>query len=478
MKEEILRMENVTREVDGITYLDNINLHIFKGEIVGLLPLNNHGKIELIDLISQNLSIGFGRIYFDEELVNYYEHSSMTNNKVYLIDKNTKLIQDLKVTDNIYVLNNNFNEYIIDEKQLKEKTKELFKYLGIEIKINEYVSELSYFEKAVIELIKAIISGSQLIILNELSNFLSVEELYAFQKLIKYYTKMNISFLYMANHHEEAFKICDRVCLLENGRIIKVIDKKDFSDKIMQPYIISFENNIELKELKKNTGVFEFRDLCTENLKKIRLSINKSECITMLDIDNKGIQDIKEIFYGSKKISSGDVLLDNKRIDFINMRELLLKEVVFIPENPVSNTLFYDMTYLENLTFLIDRKLNKSIVNKKTLKSIKEEYRSLVGSEIDANSLRGISIESLYNLVYYKVHIFNPKVVFIMQPFSNADMYLRARIIQLINALKKKGIAVIILAVSISDTLTVSDRLLVLEKGKLLKNYNKKQFDF
>ena len=219
MKDEILRIENVTRKIEGITYLDNINFHVFKGEIMGLIPLNNHGKKQLLELISQNISINFGRIYFNEELVNYYEHSNMTNNKVYLIDKETKLVEDLKVTDNINVLNRNFRDYIINEKKLIKKTDELLKQLEIKIETQQYVSELTLFEKTVIELIKAVISGAELIILNELSSFLSIEELFDFQKLIIYYTNQGISFLYMVNHHEEAFKICDRVCLLENGRI-------------------------------------------------------------------------------------------------------------------------------------------------------------------------------------------------------------------------------------------------------------------
>ncbi|SHK00818.1 ribose transport system ATP-binding protein [Geosporobacter subterraneus DSM 17957] len=477
MREELLRIENVTRRIEGITYLDNINFHIFKGEIMGLIPLNNHGKRQLIELISQNVSISFGRIYFNEELVNYYEHSNMTNNRVYTIDTDTKLVEDLKVIDNINVLNHAFREHIIKEKKLKVKTDELLKQLGIKIETSAYVSELSLFEKTVIELIKAVISGAQLVILKELSSFLSIEELSDFQKLIQYYTGQGIAFLYMANHHEEAYRICDRICLLENGRIIKVIDKKDFSEEILKPYIISFDNSKALNELNKSAGIFEFRNFVTENLKDISFSVKPGECITILDINNKGIQDIVEIFSGTGQPIRGDILLDHKRIDPINANHLLMNKIVFIPENPVRKTLFYEMSYLENLTFLIDYKLNKSIIDKKILKNIREEYRLIVGNDVDARDLTGLDAKALYDLVYYKIQLFSPKVVFIMQPFSDADMYLRGRIIGLIQKLKKKGIAVIILAVNISDNLTVSDRLLVMEDGKLLKNYDKKAIE-
>jgi ribose transport system ATP-binding protein len=260
MKEEILRIENVSKEIDGNTYLDNINFQIFKGEIMGLLPLNNHGKSQLIQLISQNISIDFGRIYFDERLVNNYEYSNMRNNKVYLIDKQVKLIESLKVIDNIYVLNHEFDSYVINEKKLKEKTDELLEELSINIQSSQYVSELSLYEKTLVEIVKAITSGVQLIIILEISNFLSIEELINFQKLMKYYTQKGISFLYIANHHEEAFKICDRVCLFENGRVIKVIEKKDFSDDILKPYIITFENREGLKDENESSGNFEFKN--------------------------------------------------------------------------------------------------------------------------------------------------------------------------------------------------------------------------
>lgn len=160
MKEEILRIENVSKEIEGNIYLDNINFQVFKGEIMGLIPLNNHGKSHLIQLISQNISIDFGRIYFDEKLVNNYEYSNMTNNKVYLIDKQVKLIESLKVIDTIYVINHEFDNYVINEKKLKEKTDALFKEIGINIQSNQYISELTLYEKTLVEMVNRRIVGN------------------------------------------------------------------------------------------------------------------------------------------------------------------------------------------------------------------------------------------------------------------------------------------------------------------------------
>jgi ribose transport system ATP-binding protein len=73
--------------------------------------------------------------------------------------------------------------------------------------------------------------------------------------------------------------------------------------------------------------------------------------------------------------------------------------------------------------------------------SIQREYYKELGDEVYANDLRKLDKKSLYNLIYYRVHLLNPKILFIVQPFSNADMYL------------------------------VADRLLLLEEGAIKEQY-------
>lgn len=478
MKEEILRLQNVKSIVKGITYLDNINFNIYKGEIMGLIPLNNHGKDRLISLLFQNQTIDFGRIYFDERLVNYYEHSDYSFNKIAIIDSSVRLVEDLSVIDNLYVLNNKFTKYIINEKKVREKSLNLLKKLNIDMDIDKNVRKLNNFERVAIELIRAVINDSKIIILNEISNFLTVDELSKVQNLIKYYTKDNISFLYMANHHEEAFQICNRVSLFENGRVVKVIDEENFSDEILKPYIIEFDsqtNMIDYSDDRNNN--FKITGLYSENLQNVNFSVNRGECITILGVDNKGIDEIEDILTGKKKHIKGKLKLEDKEITEFDLRSFVNEKILFIPENPVDEILFYDLSVFENLTFLLSNEEKRKLL--KTIKNDKEtKYNNIsnIKDLVEKENISDLETDKLYDLVYLKVILFKPKVVFITQPFSNADMYLRARIISLINLFKKEGISVIILAVSLSDTLNVSDRLLILENKTIKIEYSKDYF--
>lgn len=475
MREEILRMENVTSESEGVMFLNNVNLHIFKGEIMGLIPINRQGKSHIIQLMCQNRPIDYGRIYFNNELVNYYEHSSYSMNRVYVIEQTSKLIQDLTVSDNIFVLRRNFKKYMINRKILKVQVNRFLEEVGVQIDPDELVINLNPFEQCIVELLKAIISGSSLIVISDISNVLSVVDLLKLHDIVKYYAKKGYSFLYIGSHHEEIFTICNRVALMKDGSIIKVLDEKELTDEMIKVYAISFEDAKPTLSKYDGQGILEFENVYTNHLNNFSFSINKGECIVFFDTNNTIYSDLLQLMNGEQPLLYGEIFWNKQKLTKEMAKNPLENGIAVIVENATNNMLFKNLSYVENLYFLADKKIKK--FNKyKVLRSIISEYEAIVGEEIYENDISKLDLTSLYNLVYYRIHLYKPKVVFCLQPFSGADMYLRKHIADLIRELKRRGIAVIILAVNISDTLSVADRLLVIEQGSIVKEYSKEEF--
>lgn len=470
MKEEILRLEKVTKIVDGVTRLDNFNLHIFQGEIMGLICINAHGQKELIELICQNLPIHYGRVYLNEIMVNNYEHNTYSMNKVSVIEKQSRLVKDLTVSDNIFVLRRGFKKYYINKNILNSQLKIFLEEIGIQIDGNELISNLTSFQKCIVELLKAVVMGVKLVIIKDISNYISAADLVKFQGLLKYYCEQGFSFLYICNHHEEAFEICTRVSLMENGKILKVLDQKDFTREKMEPYYMDFYDEKKSKtNRRQKEKILQFKNVSTDNFKDMSFTIQKGECVVLLDMNNTVLADIMELMQGKKAAQEGSVYLDGRVYFVKDVYQALELGVGFIGENPFQSMAFQELSYLENLSFLLDRRKEKVPYNKRIQKSIIQEYEPLVGKDIYEKDITSLSLKSLYNMIYYRIHLFNPKVVFCVQPFSGADMYLRLHIIELIQRLKQKGITVIILAVNISDSLVVADRLMVFEQGCLSK---------
>lgn len=477
MKKEILRIENVTLEERGITYLNQLNMHIFKGEIMGLIMMQELGKEQIIRLICYNDRIKYGRVYLTEELVNSYNGSQCSNNRVYVIEKKSKLIDDLSVADNIFVLRKGFRKYIIHKKVLNRQVEEYLKVLGIYINPNELVGKLSIFERCIVEFMKAVILGSRLIILYEISDLLGSIDLMRFQKIMKEYAQKGYTFLYVGSHHEEVFPISDRVAVMEEGRIIKVFEKDELKIENMSPFIISYANYQKRQFLKQEEdGILTFSHVKTEYIEDLSFSVKRGECITILDNNNQIFEDILQLIRGGKFPEEGAIALKMKAYRGTSEEEALEQGIAVISENPIRSMLFYEFSYMDNLCFLIDKKIKKSIISNRVKKSINREYRSELGEAIYARDITGLKLEDLYNLVYYRLYLYRPDMVICIQPFSGADMYLRKHIAELIKRFKALGISVVILAVRLADTLAVSDRLMVIENGRLLKEYPKEEF--
>lgn len=474
MRNECIRLEDIVYFEDDVVLLDYFNMNIFKGEVMGLLCVNAHGKEALIKLLCHNAQVYYGRMYFNEVKVNTYNYHVKNSNKVSLIEEKSHLVKDLTVAENIFVLRKGLKKFVINKHILNKQFERFADEIGVDIYGTTYVSELNTYERCVVELLKAVISGVQMIIIQDVTNFLSNVELEKFNNMIRHYCMKGISFLYCGNHHQELFKICDRVSIMQDGRIRKVLDHRQFTDKNMEPYITEY--NSHFKQITKNIDerevVLSFKNVTTHNLKNISFSVTKGECSVLLDKNNTVLNDIFQLMRGEIAKRSGNIYINNITYTENQSKNSLKNGVAFILNHPIQSMIFKEMTYLENLCFLLSEKPERVNLNKKVKTSVLREYYPYVGDEIHKKNIAYLKTESLYNIIYYRIHLFNPRVVFIVQPFSGADMYHRFYIAKLINKLKEKGITVIILAVNISDSFLVADKLFIIENGSLIGEYN------
>lgn len=477
MKEEILRFEHVTLQDGQETVLDNLNFYILKGEIMALIALRDKGKREFLLLMSQNLSIDYGKIYYDGKQVNSYTHSDQTMNKVSLIQEKSGLIDSLSIADNIFVMRKGFKKYMIKERTLEAQVIRFMEELGVSMNFARKVSSISQRERVVIEIAKAILSGHRLIIMDNISNFVNQSQLAAVFKLIRELKKRGISFLYVCNHHEEGFRIADRGLLFMDGRIHKVLETDELTDRNIKPYIIPFPTSHFNRIFEEGDYILGLHHVRCGHMRDLSFSLKRGECLTVIDMDNKIPVELTALLTGQTEVEEGCLEFDGNLYGKIEAREFIDRGLVVIPPEPVERYLFYEMSYMENLTFLLDRKIGKNCIKNAYIKSIRREYEPLVGTCINVGDIRTLDKKELYSLVYYRIRLYHPKLVVLIQPVAHGDMYCRKHILDLIQSFRDMGISILILTNSVSDNLTVSDRLLIIKKGEVMAEYHENQFD-
>ncbi len=476
MKRELLRMNHVSLIKNGEKLLDNLNFQMYAGEIMGLIGKNGRAEEEYVDLICYNHPISFGTVWYDGRIVNSYSHSDNSENRVCVIESKSSLVEGLSVVDNLFVLRKGFKKYFINEKVLWEQARQFLGENGIRVDIGKRVDSLSPLERCLVELGKALLAGCRLVIVDNPGNFLSQYELTEFQRMLKKIRDGGISILYIGNHHQEIFRVADRTSLYSGGYIEKVFEKDELTDEAIAPYITEWSLKETDPDPESEEGVMHFHSVYAGSLKGLKFVLHKGECLTLLDMDNRIARDILGLLTGRIACERGRITLEHEPYAQKKAAHSLDAGIGVIPQDGVERLLFWDRTYMENLTFLLDRKLKKSVLPARLYRSVRKEYGPFVGPAIDETNIANLKLHEQIALLYYRLQLLHPRVLVCVQPLAKGDLFTRRRTLELIQETLSQGTAVLIITANISDTLEISDRFLVVEEGVCTAAYEKEEF--
>ncbi|MCL2152526.1 MAG: ATP-binding cassette domain-containing protein [Oscillospiraceae bacterium] len=477
MRREVLRMERVCCLEQGVMQLHDFNLSIMAGEIVGLLPVNSSGLTTLLKLLQSNTPLRDGYVYYMEKQINTWRDSKKYGNRHGRIQSESCLVNGLTVADNIFVLRPGFKTWLMRPRIFKEQLALFLEGIGISIASDAYIEELTGFERIVVDVIKSVMSGRRLIVLRDIGADINESELKKIHLLLRHYIKEGISFLYIDYHFEALRKICDKVALMSNGRIIKLLEGEFLTQESLNAYAGSYvvgtrqEKHQYETTKKKHSSSFFVDNMSSHLVKELSFSISSGECVVIQNADLQVYGEVLSIMSGKAVPESGQLLLDGKPVSFE-----MGGDTAVIHEQPSKTMLFGELSYLDNLCFLLDKRLPEIWLDSRLREGIRREYEEILGADVFDGRINALSEAQKYDLVYSRIALQKPKVVFCAQPFRGADMELRMRILELMLTLLDKGIALVILTVNLVDSLSLANSLIRVYRDKPQEVYSRNEF--
>lgn len=476
MRQEVFRMERVTYIDKGIKQLEDFNLQIYQGEIMGLIPINAHGLQGLLQLMQTNLSLYDGHVYYCGERVNSWKSTRRSVNRIGVIDGNSRLVEHMTVTDNIFVLRQGFRQGIIQNKLLKGQLEPFMSDIEMDIPADAYVDKLSAFERVTVELLRAVVAGYRLIVFNEISTVVNGEELSKLYEIMHHYGKQGFSFLYVSPHLEEIMEVCDRVALLSNGRIQKIVQGEQMKAEVVEGYTLEYDRMIRYHMENRDPALWEKKEILSfshitgEALRDFNMKVYERECLVIQNLDNQVYQDILQVLYGDKKLKKGACFILGKRVQLPAS-----KEIAVISAEPTKTMIFDDMSYMDNLCMGLSRRMS-GVWKGNMRDSIRREYGPALGEEVFQMPVELLSEKQRYQLVYTRILLQKPKVVVCVQPFKGADLEHRVFVWKMMEMLLDKGMSVVILTINLADSMSLADRLVRIGKDGIVQEVKREEF--
>lgn len=475
MRNEVLRLEKVTLREQGVTLLDNLNLHIFEGEIMGLVPIDTHGLTALCDLLRENVSLHYGYVFYREKLINTWRSPRPHYNRISVIQAKSCLVDGLTVADNIFVLRPGFRGRLMRPSAFRRQLMPFIHSIGIPIDADARVEDLTVFERFVVELLKAVVAGSRLIVLNEISTLINEAELGKLHAILRHYAAEGVSFLYVCFHFEELLQISDRTALMMQGRVVKLLEGSEMIPQSLLPYSAPYEQMVasQLARGAHQIGgeVFSAR-LPQAAVGGLAFSVRAGECLVLQDLDNHFIDGFLGVLSGAHPPQGTRLLLCGRPFRPGHDRRLAV-----IQDQPGRTMVFPGLNYLENLCFTMDHRIPSLWRSGRVKRGLRRAYTEWLGPDLLERRVEDLTETERCELVYRRILLQRPDVVFCVQPFRMADVAMRMSIWRLLEELLDRGVAVVILAVNLADSLSLADRLIRVRRGQPQEAFDRVHFN-
>lgn len=248
---ELVRMENINKSFDLVQALNDVNFTVRKHEVVGLLGDNGAGKSTLIKILSGALTADSGNIYLNGSKVNIRNTTDAIRRGIETIYQDSALVPQLSITRNLFLGRELirgprlFNR--MDQDSMNEISRKLLKQVGItkEISPTTPISSLSGGERQAVAIARAMHFKSDLIMLDEPTNNLGIEETQGVLSFIRNARDSGSSCIFIAHNIYHVFQVVDRIVVLRRGKqVADDIDPKQMAIEEVEKVITGMVNYV------------------------------------------------------------------------------------------------------------------------------------------------------------------------------------------------------------------------------------------
>jgi simple sugar transport system ATP-binding protein len=224
MSQEVLRTENVSKSFGRVTALRDASIRLMKGEVLGLLGDNGAGKSTLMKILTGFHKPTSGKIYFEGQEVELKSVSHARSLGIEPVYQDLALINEINVYRNMFLqkelMRGGFLQ-ILDDRTMRERAKEQLKEMGVNIpSVDVEISKLSGGQRQAIAVARSVYANAKVLLLDEPTAAMGVRESAMILDVIKRLKeKAEVSVIIVAHNYAHVFDVCDRLNLLQNGRI-------------------------------------------------------------------------------------------------------------------------------------------------------------------------------------------------------------------------------------------------------------------
>ena len=479
--ETVLEARKITKRFPGVVANDGIDFEIKVGEIHAILGENGAGKTTLMNVLFGLLQPEEGEIYIAGKKVKFRSPLDAINLGIGMVHQHRKLVSAHTAIENI-ILGHPRAGIILNLKRAEDEVQELCDRYGFKLDLRAKVWQLSEGEKQVVEILKALYRGAEILILDEPTSALTPMETEKLLASIEAMAKDDLAIVPFITHKlPVVLAISHRVTILRRGKVVDCMETAQTSEKSLAMQMVGREVifRIEKAEVDKGKPILQVENLSALSdkgflaLKGVSFTICEGEIFGIAGISGNGQSELVEALAGLRNAQGGKVLLDGHDITHTSSLERWEKGIGYIPSDRINVGSIGEFSLVENTAmnyYFDDRFCHRGIVDYGNLRKLTEEIVSeysvaTPGPDVKAKNLSG---GNLQKLILARVLSRNPRLVIADLPSQGLDVGATEFVQNKLVEAKKKKAGVLLISEDLDEILSLSDRVATIYEGKFM----------
>jgi ABC-type sugar transport system ATPase subunit len=479
----VLEMKSITKAFPGVLALNSVEIDLRKGEVLGILGENGAGKSTLIKILAGVYQMDSGEILMEGRNVTFKNPQDANNAGIRVIYQELNTLEALTIAENIFLgeLNNDTPFRTVNWRMLNKMASGVLSRLDVDLNPRTVMEDLTIAEKQVVEIAKAIWKEAKILVMDEPTAALSEKDTQTLFNVIRLLKKSGHSIIYISHRLDEIFEITDRVTVLRDGNKIATVNTSETNRDELIRVMVGRELKDMYPKRKVPIGdvVLEVENLNVEDkLYDISFELREGEILGVFGLLGSGRTELVNALFGVIPKQSGRIKVNGKFVNIRNPIDARENKLGLVPLDRKNEGLALILSVKENLTLSNIEDLgtgmliNKRNEEQKAIRWINEVNIKTPSIMTEINSLSGGNQQKV---VLAKWLESGSKIMILNEPTRGIDVGAKVEIYQLMESLCEKGAGIIMVSSELHEILSIADRVIVLNEGKLVAEFKQEE---
>lgn len=471
----MLHVDGLTKTFGAVHALTGVGFDLHGGEVLALMGENGAGKSTLLKILSGDYRADTGTIAIAGKPVSFASPGEARAAGVRIIAQEPEIVGGVNVAENLFLGDLPHGRFgFVRRRNLMESAREVLSRFGFaDVLVPATPGEdLSPAQRQLVEIVRALAADARVLALDEPTSSLTNEESERLFALIERLRERGLGIIYVSHRMREIARIADRIVILRDGSLVA---NRSMSG-ISQSEIVQLMVGRPLGDVMQRTRstkpeiVLEVRGLRTKMHPGVDLTVRAGEVVALAGLIGAGRSELVRAIFGDLRRDAGQVLVDGNEVPPNDPRAAIDAGIALAPEDRKGMALVLIRSVLENETLPILGSLTRAgFVRSRLERSIGQEYvdRLRIRTPSLDQDVSKLSGGNQQKVVIARWLATKPRVLILDEPTRGIDVGAKAEIYKLIDELAGTGMAVLLISSELPEVLGLSDRILVMQNGRI-----------